>query len=71
MNTNCKERHTRDENCIIDYGTNECTVCHAVHGDPCGHCGGTAYHKEVCPELRHETCTRCGTYAPGKVEDMK
>lgn len=38
--------HTTDADCapFLDPTTLCCAACGAVHGDPCGECGGTGYH---------------------------
>jgi hypothetical protein len=42
--------HATDADCTLLAGTHTCLVCSVYHGDPCGDCGGRAFHAEECPE---------------------
>lgn len=46
---NEEAEHTKDEDCCVDPETGSCRVCGVVHGEPCGSCGGEAFHRSGCP----------------------
>lgn len=44
--------HCADADCDIDPRTDTCRICQVHHGEPCGYCGGRAFHTQTCEETR-------------------
>lgn len=49
---NAGANHDKDSDCTVDPKTDCCIVCGVGHMGGCGVCGGVAFHKSGCSEMK-------------------